>query len=173
MSDTNGNLKGLVLSVHPTPRGFGWVLFESPLAPVDWGIASAKLGRQTRITNRFERLLDRYEPAELLLEEFDRGAKKRTGRIVLLCRAMVNLAQVRGISVEFYDRETIAACFAQIGAKTRYEIAQAVAQRIEVFRRRLPRKRTIATDWDVRQSLFDAAALAITHFAVMGEGVSR
>lgn len=173
MSDSKSNIKGLVLAVHPTPRGFGWVLFESPLAPVDWGIASAKSGRQTRITNRFERLLDRYEPAELLLEEFDRGTKKRASRIVFLCRAMVNLAQVRGVSVELYDRETIAACFAQIGAKTRYEIAQAVAQRIDVFKRRLPRKRTITTDWDIRQSLFDAAALAITHFAVMGERMNR
>ena len=110
-----------------------------------------------------------YEPSELLLEEFERGSAKRAARIQLLCRAMVNLAQCRGISVEIYDRTTIMACFAQIGAKTKYEIAQAVAQRIDVFRRKLPRKRTTANDWDIRQSLFDAAALAITHFAVEGQ----
>jgi len=53
---------GLVLAVHPTSRGFGWVLFENPLAPVDWGLATVKAKRSARCLARFEKLLNRYEP---------------------------------------------------------------------------------------------------------------
>jgi len=158
----------LVLAVHPTSKGFGWVLFESPLAPVVWGIVSARAGRNAHLMMRFERLLDRYEPSVLVLEEFEREISRRRERIRNLCRAMLHLASTRGVESPIYSRAAVNTCFRSIGAMTRHEIALAVAQHIEVFRRRLPPKPSIWTGEDARQSLFDAAALALTHFAVHG-----
>ncbi len=160
--------KGLVLAVHPTSRGFGWVLFEGPLAPVDWGLASAKKGRNARLMARFERLLKRYEPAVLVLEEFDGSITKRVDRIQHLCRAMIHLAASKGLETPVYRRAVINTCFASIGAVTRFEVAQAIAQHIDAFSHRLPRKRRPWDREDPRQSLFDAAALALTYFAVTG-----
>ncbi len=160
--------QGLVLAVHPTSRGFGWVLFESPLSPIDWGMASAKTGRNARLMARFERLLSRYEPLVLVLEQFEGRPSQRRERVQHLCRAMIHLAHTRGIGASVYSRAAINTCFASIGATTRREIALAVAQHIEVFRRRLPPEQKPWIGEDARHSLFDAAALAITHFAVRG-----
>src|SRR5262249_28679352 len=132
---------GLVLAVHPTSRGFGWVLFEGPLSPVDWGNASAKKGRNARLLARFERILKRYEPAVLVLEAFERSESKRSERVQHLCRSIMHLAACKGMDTPVFARAVVRTCFASIGASTRYEIAQAIAQRLDAFNHRLPRYR--------------------------------
>jgi hypothetical protein len=164
---------GLVLAVHPTSRGFGWVLFESPLSPVDWGMASVKAKRSARSLARFERLLTRYEPKVVVFEQFSERPARRANRIRELCRRMIALAGSRGIYTPIYSRESIRDCFESSGAKTRRDIALSIAEQIEVFRRRLPRERKRWDSEDVRQSLFDAVALALTYFAVNTRGPVR
>jgi Holliday junction resolvasome RuvABC endonuclease subunit len=156
--------KGLVLAVHPTARGFGWMLFESPLAPVDWGIASSKRMSNARLAARFERLLKRYEPAVLILEEFETNT--RAGRIQMLCRTMIHLAACRGMDTPVYRLNAVRTVFASVGAVTRYEIAQVIAQHLDAISHRMPRRRRAWENADPRQSLFDAAALALTYFAL-------
>ncbi len=158
--------QGLVLAVHPTSRGFGWALFESPLIPVDWGLASVKVKRSARSLARFERLLNRYEPKVVVFEQFNEYPARRANRIQELCRQMIVLAGSRGIHTPIFSRETIRECFESSGARTRRDIALSIASQIEVFRRRLPRERKRWDSEDVRQSLFDAVALALTYFAV-------
>jgi Holliday junction resolvasome RuvABC endonuclease subunit len=160
--------QGLVFAVHPTTRGFGWVLFEGPLSVVDWGLASAKASRNARLIVRFERLLNRYEPAVLVLEEFE-GRDGRADRIQMLCRQMIHLAASRGMDTPVFRRAAIRAVFSGAGATTRYEIAQVIAQHINSLSHRLPSKRKRWQSEDARQSLFDAAALALTHFGVTGQ----
>ena len=69
--------QGLVLAIHPTSRGFGWVLFESPLTPVDWGLACVKVKRSDRSMARFEGLLNRYEPKVVVFEQFNERPARR------------------------------------------------------------------------------------------------
>lgn len=168
MKATHGAVQGPVIAVHPTSRGFGWVVFEGREAPVDWGSASAKPRRNARLMARFERLLNRYTPSALVLEAFEGPTTRRVDRIQRLCRAMMHLAASRGMETPVYTREVVRTCFASVGAVTRYEIAQCIAQHIPVFRRRLPRERKPWMNEDSRQSLFDAAALAVTYFTVKG-----
>ena len=159
--------QGLVLAIHPTSRGFGWVLFENALKPVDWGLASIKTKRSARSIARFEKLLDRYAPKVVVFEEFDEHPARRANRIQGLCRQMIALASDRGLYTPIYSRETIRETFESSGARTRRDIALSVAEQIEVFRKRLPRERKYQGESeDVRQSLFDAVALALTYFAV-------
>ncbi len=165
--------RGLVLAIHPTSRGFGWVLFESPLTPVDWGLASVKAKRSVRSLARFVRLLDRYEPRVVVFEQFNDHPARRANRIQELCRQMIKLAGRRGIYTPIYSRETIRECFESSGARTRREIALSIAKQIGVFRQRLPRERKRWDSEDVRQSLFDAVALALTYFAVNSRKIVR
>jgi hypothetical protein len=159
--------RGLVLAIHPTSRGFGWALFENPLVPVDWGIASVKAKRSARSLARFERLLNRYEPKVVAFEEFDEHPARRAKRIQDLCRQMITLAGGRGLYTPIYSRETIRKSFEGSAVRTRRDIALSIAEQIEVFRHRLPRERKRwGESEDVRQSLFDAVALALTYFAV-------
>lgn len=159
--------KGVVLAVHPTTRGYGWVLFEGPMAPVDWGMASSKRASNAKLLARFERLLQRYEPAALVLEEFE--GKVRVDRIQRLCRAMIHFAASRGMDTPVYHRGVIRTVFGSVGATTRYEIAQVIAQHLDAFSHKMPRRRRVWENPDPRQSLFDAAALALTFFAVHGQ----
>lgn len=158
--------RGLVLAVHPTSRGFGWVLFENPLVPVDWGIASVKAKRSARSLARFEKLLDRYNPKVVAFEQFEDRPSRRNRRIKELCRRMIAMATTRGMLTPIYSRDTIRECFETSGARTRRNIALSIADQIEVFRHRLPRERKRWNSEDVRQSLFDAVAVALTYFAI-------
>lgn len=76
-------------------------------------------------------------------------------------------AATQGVHAPVYDRDVVRSCFAGVGASTRYEIAQAIAERIPAFDHRMPRYRKPWLAEDARQSLFDAAALAITYFTLM------
>lgn len=160
--------QGPVLAVHPTWRGFGWVVFEGMLAPVDWGNASAKNAkRQGHLMGRFERLLDRYEPSVFVIETFEKLPPATNKQ--KLCRGMTHLAASRGMDVQIYSRETVRIIFASVGSKTRHEIAQTIAQHIAAFRNRLPAERKPWMNERWNQSLFDAAALAVAYFAIAGE----
>ena len=85
---------GLVLAVHPISRGFGWVLFEGPLIPVDWGIASAKVNKSEQCMKRFKQLLDRYQPSAVIVEKFPADDDSRRGeRIRTLAQTMRGFAE--------------------------------------------------------------------------------
>lgn len=163
------NYTGLVLAVHPTLHGFGWVLFENTANPVAWAIVRNKHTHHERLLASFRRLLAHYEPAVLVLEVFDSGESRRSARIQSLCRAMLREAEVRKIERRVFERETIRAAFARFGAMTRSEIASVIAQRVDSFAHRLPPRRRIWNSQDARQSLFDAAALAVTYYAAMDD----
>jgi KaiC/GvpD/RAD55 family RecA-like ATPase len=162
-------LIGLVLAVYPTTRGFAWVLFESATLPVAWSIVHASPGRNEHLVSRLKRLLDRYEPSRLVLESFEGPGTQRSVRIQQLCRSIVREADARGLVTTIFDRDEVEMAFSRFGARSRSEIARVIAQHIEAFNHRLPRKRKLGDSEDVRQSLFDAAALALTYFAYRGE----
>ncbi len=154
----------LVLAVHPTKDGMGWVVFEGPFTPYDWGLVSARKDKNAFCLKKVERLIERLQPETFVVEAYDRVRASRADRVTRVCRDFVNLAASYGIAVEVYDRAAIRRAFAGVGAITRQDVAEAVARYIDAFRHRLPAKRK---DWeaeDRRMALFSAAALAITYF---------
>lgn len=154
-----------VLSVVPTCHGFSFVLFEGPEAPFDWGTKDIRSTQKNAKTlDGVKAIMHRYRPEVLILEDAASGTK-RTTRIRRLFRMLVHLADTEGIAVIRYARKDIRSCFASVGAKTKYEIAKAIANQIPAFMHRLPPIRKIWMSEDPRQSLFDAAALGITHYA--------
>lgn len=155
---------GLVLAVHPTSRGFGWVAFEGPFAPYDWGLVDARGDKNATCLRTLEVMIARLAPETLVVEDFDRRRSARADRISRLCRAMVSLAANRGLDVAIYSRGDVRACFASVGALTRQEIAEAVARHIDAFRHQLPKRRKA---WDRESpwmSVFSATALVLTHY---------
>lgn len=151
------------LGFHPTSRGFGWVLFEGPFTPIDWGLVSAGADKNASCLRRLERLLDRFAPATLVLEAYGRDTSRRARRIADLCAAVRCAADDRGVETVVYSRAEIREAFAEVGARTRREIAEAVARHVEAFRHRLPRPRRPWESEDARGALFAAAAVALTH----------
>jgi hypothetical protein len=155
----------LVLSLYLFQRGLAFVLFEGPESPFDWGVKEIKgKKKSTRTLTEIKRLIDRYRPEVLIIEDTGKNAP-RTSRIRKLYRMLLHLAEAEYVDMHLCAKTEVQACFAEVGARTKYEIARAIATRIPAFSHRMPPLRRLWMDADPRQSLFDAAALGLTYFA--------
>ena len=46
----------------------GWVVFEGPFAPYDWGLCEPSRKKNAKCLQRVERLIERFRPHTLVLE---------------------------------------------------------------------------------------------------------
>ncbi len=153
----------MVLSIFANAHGFGYAVFEEMLIPVDW---RAKKAEAT--DDRFEQvrlLVHLYSPTVIVLR--DCAAKPvRCGKTSIeLNKRIVALAKRKRIRVVQYSREDIRACFAYDGARTKDDIARAIAKRLPEFARHVPPMRKTWMSEDHRMGLFDALALIFTYYA--------
>lgn len=155
-----------VLSLFPTSHGFAFVLFEGPDAPFDWGVKEVRQkSKNAKVLDDVKALIALYHPEVLVMEDIEGGKMRRAARIRRLSRMLGHLALAEQIEVHRFTRADIRACFASVGAVTKYEIAKAIALQIPAFEHRLPRVRKLWMSEDPRQSLFDAIALGLTYYA--------
>jgi len=159
----------LVAAVHLNSRGFGFVLFEGPLAPLDWGIAEAR-GKEKRETllARVDALFARYQPNVIVLQDMSERGTHRPHRIRHLNEEIVEIAERYGFPVLFFSRAEVRQCFTYMEAVTKDTIAAAIAKHIPAFERFLPPPRKLWNSEDARMGIFDAAALALTFFQLKG-----
>ncbi len=162
----DAQLQNLVLSIYPFSRGFAFVLFEGPESPFDWGVKEIKeKHKNTKTLAEIKKIIDRYRPEVLVIEETTGKDSRRTSRIRKLYRMLVHLAAVEYVDLCRYTKVQIMECFASVGATTKYEIAKAISTQIPAFAHRIPRFRKPWMSEDPRQSLFDAAALGLTYYS--------
>jgi Holliday junction resolvasome RuvABC endonuclease subunit len=154
---------GRVMGFHPTARGFGWVVFEGPFRPIDWGLVSARKDKNATCLKRLDGLLGRFAPEVLVLEAYDRESSRRARRIARLGASVRRVADVRGVETVVYHRAQVREAFSETGARTRRQIAEAVARHLDAFRHRLPPPRKPWDSEDAREALFAAAAVVLTH----------
>ncbi len=160
----------LTLAITLSSRGFAYVFFEAPQTPFDWAVAEISGGaKNEQITRRIQKLIQAYHPATLVLENIGTKSTKRPERLRKLSLQLTHFAECEGVEVLRYDRKTVRGAFASVGAKTKVEIAHAIAAAIPAFMHRLPPVRKIWMSEDSRQMLFDAAALGITHYRQIEE----
>lgn len=153
-----------VVAIHPVSRGFGWVVFEGPLAPLDWGFSVTRGEKNVMCIEKVDNLIAKHLPETLVLEAFEPRYSSRSERMTRLGRALTTLATSRGIDVAVFTRIDVKACFATNGARTRHEIAQAIAKNFDVFQAFLPEKRKgWQSEKDVT-AVFSAAAVALTRY---------
>ena len=163
---TQNTHPSFVLALYPTSHGFSFVLFEGPDAPFDWGVKEVREKRKNpKVLDDVKALIELYHPEVLVMEDTDKGKIRRAARIRRLYRMLRHLASIEEIDVHRFTRADIRACFASVGAVTKYEIAKAIATQIPAFAHRLPRVRKLWMSEDPRQGLFDAAALGLTYYA--------
>src|SRR5665213_604961 len=163
---TDAHPQDLVLAVYPFSRGFAFVFFEGPNSPFDWGVREIKeKHKNSKALEEIKKLIDRYRPEVLVIEDTAGKGSRRTTRIRKLYRMLVHFARAEYIDLHRCSRIEVNACFATVGARTKYEIAKAIATQIPAFAHRLPRFRKVWMSEDPRQSLFDAAALGLTYYA--------
>lgn len=162
--DANQHTQEIVLAAYTTYRGFGFAIFEEPSKPIDWGVKEAAQGEQSEIVEKFEKLLAFYAPVTVVLEhsgESQRGQKAKT-----LINQLATVAKKHGIAVHRYSRTAVQDVFAQFNATTKYEIAKTICTWLPALAPRMPHFRRPWMSEDYRMGIFDAIALALTHYYV-------
>lgn len=148
-------------------RGFAFVLFTDPANPIDWGIsyiATIYAKRNCVSLSRIEAIIAQHQPDAVVIEDYTEHGPRRSARIQRLYRSLTHSAQTKAIDVYQITKGDVQKCFASVGAKTKHEIAQAVARQFPEFAHRLPKKRQV---WDSQQpsmGLFTAAALGVVFY---------
>ncbi len=159
------------LAIFPSVDGFGWIVFDGPLSPVDSGVCTLAKNtkgaerKNTRCLARADALLKQFRPATLVLEAFAGPGTKRHGRIRNLCRSLISAGTMSGAAIRILSRKEIRACFTSQPADTRYKVATMTATYLPEIRRLLPRTRKPWEGEFPNMALFAAATLLIVHYA--------
>lgn len=145
------------------------MLFESALAPFDWGVREVRAKEKHRQVIAFvTRVIDRYAPIVLVLEDWADGACRRSVRTLTLYAALADLARRKSVKLVCIPKERVKEYFASVAPPTKYEIALAIAKLIPAFSYQVPPVRKIWMSEDPRHGLYDAAALGLVYFAEDG-----
>ena len=155
----------IVLAIRPFTKGLAYVFAEGPLSPIDWGakeITGAKW--HARCLAAARALMDHLKPDVLVLAKEEQSVRGASGRAQRMLNLMANHAIGQSMEVRRYTRADVKACFQDVGAVSRREIAEAIASQIPAFAYRVPSPRR---NWDNESPqlyLFDAAALVMAHY---------
>src|SRR5262249_23736740 len=121
----------LVTAIYLNARGCAFVVFEGPLAPLDWSIVEVRgEEKRDRIVVRISSLLTRYRPEVVVLQDMSQTGTQRPHRIQRLNDAIAELARAYTLTVAVFSREEVRRQFAYLGSVTKDTIALAIAKRI-------------------------------------------
>lgn len=151
-----------MLSVYATHRGFGFILFRNAAWPLDWGTTDAKGKHPAESLKRIQELITQYEPDVLIVEDVTHS--RRGIRATQFISKVAQLGARANISISRYSRSQIQQVFSLFSAKTKLEIAIKIASWLPQLAARMPPNRKPWMSEDSRMAIFDAAALALTHF---------
>jgi hypothetical protein len=160
-----------VFAVFPSTRGFGFAIFEGPLRPIDWGVKEVRVTKKNAMSLlKIKEFVEYYQPEVIVVEDYTGEGSRRSRRIRKLIDDVMGLALERNIPVRGYSRAVIRGVFSELGAKTKFEIAQVIADYYPQLEPRLPRFRKPWMSEDGRMSIFDAVSLALTYYRVENRG---
>lgn len=153
-----------VVAIDPTSRGFGYAVLEGPGFLVDWGTRDLARADSERTLSHVAALLRHYRPDAVVLEDVAAAGARRRHRVQALIDAIGTSAASGGVAVERVSRLQVHRVFACAQATTKHRIATVITDHFPELAPRLPPLRKAWMSEDARMSIFDAAALALTHY---------
>ncbi len=154
----------IVVALYPSREGVGFAVCQDGRLLVEWGVKRVAKHDRVSYLRRIEReLLDAYRPDAVVVRSLD-DAKMDYPRLTLLIDDIARLSTERRIACQRYSRKDVCASFSHHGAKTKHEIARAIAKQLPELEVEFPRYRQNFMHEHYRMYIFDAAALALTFF---------
>jgi hypothetical protein len=160
MSPTNGPI---VFAIAPTSRGFGYVLFVARGQPVDWGVKETRRSKNRQAILKIKAMLVTIKPTVVVLEDRSHLTCRRSVRVRHLLKKVTDLAKAQGLAVACYSRRDVRTAFGKKG-KSKDAIAAVIVEEVPSLRPWLPRRRRIWESEHHSMAIFEAAALAMTHY---------
>jgi hypothetical protein len=157
---------GISMAIVPTSGGFGYIAFESPGLPMEWGVKQVMNSGSRDFLLKVGVLVHMVQPSLLILEDANDASSRRSKRVRQLMDRLAEEAKKRGIEVARYSRAELLAEFGKRGGRSKDDIAAVVAELVPELAPRLPPRRRIWESQHHSMAIFEAAALALTHFAI-------
>ncbi len=154
----------LVLALYPNFRGFGYAFLENPQEPRDCGIVTVRAISNKKCLKHIKKFIDYYRPSLVVLQDYRGDTYWKGKRTKKLLDDIAGLCKKENLPVHQYTREQVRFVFGEFGAKTKYEIAKKIVEWLPQLENKMPRVRKPWMCEDYTMGIFDAAALAITHF---------
>ena len=158
-----------VLAIGPCVQGIGFIVFNGPRLPIDWGIKWTRNEKNAKGLAKIAELIDRYQPDVVVFEDHRGEGSRRATRIEDLLDAIAALIHRQDIETVRYSRRDVRHRFAADGAATKFRIAIAIAKELPELAPRLPVARKIWLPEHANMSIFDAASLALTHYGAIAQ----
>lgn len=153
-----------VLAIHPTYRGFGFAVFEPGEKLIDWGLKTVKHDTNAQCMILIEKLIERYTPDVIVMEDLVAKTTRRGPRVKTLLRRVSRLAVRKEIECRRFSRQKIIESFGGT-LRNKHQVASIIAAKLPELARRLPQPRKAWMPEDPRMSIFGAAALALTYYS--------
>ena len=151
-----------ILAVFLSTRGFGYAVLESDNALVDYGNKVFQEDKDTQSLIQIEKLLARYQPDALVLQDVNAAGTYRWPRIRKLHRKVVTLAGKRKLTVAMLSSVELRTMLLDDPKKTKHDLAEHLAKRFpDELGARIPPKRKLWTSEYASMDMFDAVALAM------------
>jgi Holliday junction resolvasome RuvABC endonuclease subunit len=157
------DLEVCVLAIHPNYEGFGFVVFESGEALIDWGFKTTNHSRNIRCMKLIEDLIERHRPDAIVIEDLAAKTTRRGPRLKMLLGKILRLAARQEIQCRRVSRATVKEAFGPT-LRTKHQVACAIVARFPELARWLPKPRKLWMKEDRKMNIFSAVALALTFF---------
>ena len=157
-----------ILAVSLSSSGFGYAVMEGNNRLVGYGNMVIKEGKNARVVIHVDKIVTRYQPNVLVLQDMNAKGTHRHERIKKLHRSVVEIAKKRQIDLAKISGKDLRNALLGNTVGTKQEMAESLAQRFpDELASRMPRKRKAWTSEDSRMDIFDAVGMAVV-FGVKG-----
>lgn len=157
---------GLIIAIAPTSRGFGFAVFAAPTWVLDWGVKETRRDKNTLATAKIGAMIHDIKPAAVVIENWVHASCRRSERVRTLLWDIAVLTSKSGAAAMVYSRQHVRQALGAAG-KSKDTIAAAIASQLPALRPMLPPKRRIWQSEHHSMAIFEAAALAMTHYAAL------
>ena len=152
-----------VLAVDPFSRGVGFAVLEGPECLIDWGLRTTGRADNAKAVRVIDKLIDRFRPDVLALEDWDATGSRRCGRVQTLLDRIA-AAEGSRVLVRLIARRDIHAIGPLPQTGTKRGRACFLAERFPELQPFLPPVRKPWMPEDDRMAIFDAAGFAVACF---------
>ena len=148
------------MAIDPFSRGVGFAVLEGGDLLVDWGTRSTGSADNARAVRVIDKLIDRFRPDILAMEDWDSTGSRRCERIQALLNRIAAQEGRAGL-VRLVSRLDIQSIGRLPITSTKEGRARLLAERFPEVRPFLPPTRKIWMSEDDRMAIFDALSFAV------------
>jgi len=149
-----------VLAVDPLSRGVGFVVLEGQDNLIDWGIKTTEKADNAKSARVIDKLIDRFRPDVLVLEDWDSAGSRRCGRVETLLDRIA-AKEGRRVHVRLVTKREIRSIGPLPLTGTKHGRASFLAERFPELQAFLPPFRKTWMPEDDRMAIFDALSFAV------------